>query len=57
MRKRKPRAYLEKHKTGYWGFEPIYAWIAYDPWGNYITQARLKKDCERNCREKGYVPE
>ena len=55
-RQRKPRAYLRKIRSGYWGFEYSYAWRADDAWGNYITQARTRKECEREVRERGYAP-
>lgn len=56
MRERKPSCYLKKYCTGYWGFEPTYAWIAYDDWRNEVARARLKRDCEKEARAKGYTP-
>ena len=55
-KKRKPLAYLRKVQSGYWGFEHLSAWRAEDAWGNYVAQARTKKECEKKTREAGYVP-
>ena len=56
-RKTKPRAYLTLERNGWWMGEYTYTWVARDTWNNYITSARIKKDCEKNCRYYGYVPE
>ena len=53
----KPRAYLEKKATGWFMGEPEIEWIAYNDWGNYVASAKTNKECERQCRLYGYVPE
>ena len=57
MRERKPRAYLEKEITGHWCFEPIVRWVARDRWNNWIASGKTRKECEAECRYRGYVPE
>lgn len=56
MRKRKPRAYLEKWKFYYNKKVILVNWYAFDAYGNYIANKKTKKECEVICREKGYVP-
>lgn len=57
MRERKPRAYLRKEICGLFMFEPLANWIARDRYGNYIARGRTRKECEKECRDYGYVPE
>ena len=56
-RNRKPRAYLKYYRTGYFGFEYTYDWIAKDLWGNEVARGKTRKECESDCRRNGYVPE
>lgn len=56
MRRRKPRAYLKKYITGYFGFEYSYHWVAKDCWDNSIASCKTRKECEAECRRRGYVP-
>ncbi len=56
MKPKKPRAYLNKYRTGWFLFEPIYGWIAKDCWGNRVAYGRTRKECEKECRYAGYVP-
>ena len=56
-RQRKERAYLEFYRTGWFMGEYTYSWIARDYWGNYVASARTRKECEQECRYRGYVPE
>ena len=57
MKQRKPRAYLAKYRTGYFGLEYTYCWIAHDYWHHEVARGKTKKECEAECRRKGYVPE
>lgn len=57
MRKRKPRAYLEKQITGRWCLELIDEWVARDYWSHEVARGKTRKECEAKCRENGYVPE
>lgn len=57
MKTRKPRAYLEKYRTGYFGLEYTYRWIATDRWNNQVASGKTRKECETECRRNGYVPE
>lgn len=54
---KKPRAYMEKEIIGHWCFEPDVRWVARDRWGNWVASGRTRKDCEKECRTHGYVPE
>jgi len=56
-RQYKPRAYLEKLCNGYFVFSPVFCWRSTDRWGNLVAYGRTRKECERNTRERGYVPE
>ena len=58
-RKCKPRAYLRKEMIGYVSFKPVDRWVARE-WrvgGKYVAMGGTKKECEAECRERGYVPE
>lgn len=57
MRNTKPKAYLEKVRCGWFMFEPLYMWVALDRWGHSVARGKTRKDCERECRSAGYVPE
>lgn len=54
---RKPRAYLEQAYDGHFLLERTKTRVAKDTFGNYVTSARTRKDCEALCRRKGYCPE
>lgn len=54
---RKPRAYLEQVYNGHFMLERTKTWIAKDAFGNYVTSASTRKDCEALCRCMGYCPE
>lgn len=56
-RYRKPRVHLEQVYNGHFMLEPLKSWVARDDFGNYVTSARRKKDCEALCRQMGYRPE
>lgn len=56
-RKSKPRAYIKKVFCGHWMFEPVSEWRAYNDWGNYVASGKTRKECEKECRLYGYVPE
>lgn len=56
MKERKPRAYVEKCRTGYFGLGYTYRWVARDYWNNQVASARTRKECEEECRQKGYIP-
>lgn len=53
---RKPIAYLKQYYNGYFMLERTKEWRAVDCFGNYVTSARTKKECEEVCRRLGYVP-
>lgn len=57
MKTRKPRAYLNKYRTGYFGLEYTYRWITKDYWNNLVASGKTRKECEAECRRNGYVPE
>ena len=59
MRKRyrKPRVHLEQCYNGYFMLERTKSWVARDDFGNYVTSARTRKECEDKCRRLGYCPE
>ena len=59
MRKRysKPRVHLEQYYNGYFMLERTKSWVAKDDFGNYVTSARTRKECEAECRRLGYCPE
>ena len=52
----KPTAWIKQECTGWFMLEPSYSWVARDTWGNWVASGRTRKDCEANCRERGYVP-
>lgn len=52
----KPSCYLEKYRTGYFGLEYTYSWIARDNWNNEVARAKTKKECEYKARLNGYTP-
>lgn len=56
-RYRKPRVHLEQVYNGHFMLEPLKSWVARDDFGNYVTSARRRKDCEALCRQMGYCPE
>ena len=56
-RYRKPRVHLEQVFNGHFMLEPLKSWVARDDFGNYVTSARRRKDCEALCRQMGYCPE
>ena len=56
-RYRKPRVHLEQVLNGHFMLEPLKSWVARDDFGNYVTSARRRKDCEALCRQMGYCPE
>ena len=56
-RYRKPRVHLEQVFNGHFMLEPLKSWVARDDFGNYVTSARRRKDCEAMCRQMGYCPE
>ena len=56
MRYRKPRCYLEKCCTGWFGTDLLFYWIARDLWGHEIARAKTKKICIAEARRYGYVP-
>ena len=56
-RQRKPRAYLKKVQNGWFMFQPVIEWVAYNAWGNSVAWGHTRKDCEQECRRLGYVPE
>ena len=56
-RHRKPRVHLEQVFNGHFMLEPLKSWVARDDFGNYVTSARRRKDCEALCRQMGYCPE
>ena len=55
-RRTKERAYLEKVSNGWFMLERTTTWVARDYWGNAVAYGKTRKDCEENCRYKGYVP-
>ena len=57
MRWYKPRAYLAKYRTGYFGLEYTYRWIAKDAYGCQVASGYTRKECEAECRRNGYAPE
>lgn len=56
-RKYKPRAYLKKVQNGWFMLEPCFEWVAYNDWGNSVAWGKTRKECEKECRYNGYVPE
>lgn len=56
-RQRKPRAYLKHVCNGWFAFEPVYMWVAYNDWGNSVAWGKTRRECEKECRWDGYVPE
>jgi len=56
-RQRKPRAYLKRVCNGWFGLEYTFTWIAYNDWGNSVAWGKTRRECERECRLYGYVPE
>ena len=56
-RYRKPRVHVEQVFNGHFMLEPLKSWVARDDFGNYVTSARRRKDCEALCRQMGYCPE
>lgn len=56
VRKRKPRAYLEKWSLKY-KEDKWTSWYARNESGNCIAKANNRKTCEKICRVNGYVPE
>lgn len=55
-RRCRERAYLDYYRTGHFGFEYTYSWIARDAWGNTICSGKTRKECEAECRRRAYVP-
>jgi len=55
-RKRKPRAYLKKWNFQYEN-EKWTKWYAINELGTCIAKTDNRKECEKICRVKGYVPE
>lgn len=55
-RQYKPRAYLEKVCNGWFMLEPCYTWVAREYWGSAVAYGHTRKECEAECRYKGYVP-
>lgn len=56
-RYRKPRVHLEQVFNGHFMLEPTKSWVARDDFGNYVTSAKRRKECEALCRQMGYCPE
>lgn len=52
----KPTAWIDRERTGYFMLEATAAWVGRDTFGNEIARARTRKDCEQDCRWKGYTP-
>jgi len=48
---------LEQVFNGHFMLERTKTWIAKDAFGNYVTSASTRKDCEALCRRMGYSPE
>jgi hypothetical protein len=54
---RKPRAYLEKWSFVYGDDNLGSIWYGRDQLGKCVAQGKTRKECEKQCRYKGYVPE
>ena len=58
MKRSDKRARLRREIIGRWGFEPVVRWVAHDTWtGRWVGYGKTRKECEKDCREHGYVPE
>ncbi len=63
MRKLKPRAYLKSKIVSYGlldmalGIKPKRKWEARDCCGYLVACGDTRKECEAECRYRGYVPE
>lgn len=55
-RQHKPKAYLEKVQNGWFMLEPHFTWVAREYWGSAVAYGSTRKECEQNCRDRGYVP-
>lgn len=53
----KPRAYLKKVECGYFMFDVVTEWRAYNDYYNLVAWGKTRKECEKMCRSEGYVPE
>lgn len=52
----RPKAYLAPYITGHFCFEPVRQWIGKDYWNNEIGRGSTRAECEKICRQAGYVP-
>ena len=55
-RKTKPRAYIAPYQNGWFLLEPVYEWLGKNDWGNTVAWGKTRRECERMCRQEGYVP-
>lgn len=56
MKKTKETAFIAPYITGYFCFEPTKEWLGKNYYGNTVVWGKTRKECERMCRENGYVP-
>ena len=56
MKKERPRAYIAPYITGYFGFEPVKEWLGKNDWGNTVAWGKTRRECEKMCRQEGYIP-
>ena len=55
-KQKKPVAYVAPYIVGYFCLEPIKKWLGRDSWNNTVGSGKTRRECEKMCRENGYVP-
>lgn len=55
-KREKPRAYVKPVINGYFMLEPCREWLGKNDWGNTVAWGKTRRECEKMCRQEGYVP-